>query len=95
MSTNSISLAQKYLPILDEVYKKNSLTALLDTGANRVKFEGANKASVFKISMDGLGNYTRNSGFTTGGVTGAWETFTLDKDRGRSFIVDAKPCLVA
>lgn len=89
MSTNSISLAEKFLPILDEVYKKNSLTAILDTGANKVKFEGANKCSVFKISMDGLGTYARNSGFVTGGVTGAWESFTLAKDRGRSFIVDA------
>ena len=28
---NSIALAQKYLPILDEIYKEGSKTSILDT----------------------------------------------------------------
>lgn len=83
---NSIALAQKYLPLLDEVYKQESKTAILD--ATQVDFTGSNTVKVFKTAMDGMGNYDRNQGFVPGSVTGTWETLTLTKDRGRSFIVD-------
>jgi len=86
---NSISLASKFLPILDEVYKTSSRTSILDTLDGRVNFIGANAVNLFKTSMDGLGNYSRNSGYVTGDVTGTWETKTLEKDRGRSFLIDA------
>ena len=84
--SNSIALAQKYLPMLDEVYKANSKSAILD--ATQISFVGGNTVKVFKTSMDGMGNYSRNDGFVDGSVTGTWETLTLSKDRGRSFMVD-------
>ena len=84
---NSISLAQNFLPLLDEVYKYASKTSLLD--ATQVEFVNANTVKVFKTSMDGMGNYGRNSGFVDGSVVGAWETMELTKDRGRSFMIDA------
>lgn len=83
---NSIALAQKYLPMLDEVYKAASKTAILD--ATGIPITGGNTVKVFKTAMDGLGNYNRNSGFVAGDVTGTWETLTLSKDRARSFVVD-------
>ena len=86
---NSIALASKFLPILDEVYKRESLTSILDAANSRVQFEGGNAVKVFKTSLNGLGDYSRNSGFVDGDVTAAWETMTLQKDRGRSFQVDA------
>lgn len=85
---NSIALAQKYLPILDAVYKRESLTARLDVANSNVQFIGGNTVKLFKTSMDGLGNYSRNNGFVNGDVTGTWETLALSKDRGRSFSVD-------
>lgn len=85
---NSIALAEKYLPLLDEVYKKASVTSILDAGSNKVKFEGGNRVEIFKTAMDGLGNYSRTDGFVNGSVTGAWESHTLTQDRGRSFVVD-------
>ena len=89
MGANSIALAQKYLPILDAKYKREALTSRLDVANGDVQFIGGNTVKVFKIDMDGLGNYSRNNGFVKGGVTGAWETLTLSKDRGRSFTVDS------
>jgi len=83
---NSIALATNFLPMLDEVYKAASKTAILD--ATQVEFVNANAVKVFKTAMDGMGNYGRNSGFVDGSVTGTWETMTLTKDRGRSFQVD-------
>lgn len=85
---NSIALASKYLPILDELYKAGSKTSVLDTANNRVRFVGANTVELFKTSIDGLGDYSRNSGFVNGSVTGTWEPLTLTQDRGRSFMID-------
>ena len=83
---NTIELAQKYLPILDEVYKRASLTGSLD--ANTIDFSGGNTVKVFKIDMQGLANYDRNDGFTKGNVNGSWEVMTLTKDRARTFLID-------
>lgn len=83
---NSFQLAQTFLPLLDEVYKANSRTAILDS--TKVEIVNGNTIKVFKTNMDGLGNYNRNTGFVDGSVTGTWETLTLGKDRGRSFTVD-------
>ena len=84
---NSIALAQRYLPMLDEVYKFSSRSAILDN--LNVQFIGGNAVKVYKTSMDGLADYNRNSGYVNGGVNGAWETLTLSQDRGRSFQIDA------
>lgn len=83
---NSFVLAQNYLPLLDEVYKASSKTSILDS--TKVQIVNANTIKVFKTSMDGLGDYSRNDGYTKGNVNGTWETLTLTKDRGRTFMVD-------
>ena len=85
---NSISLATKFVPYLDDVYKKESCTAILDTLPERVNWIGAQTAKVFKVDVDGLGNYSRNAGFIAGSTDGTWETLTIEQDRGRSFTVD-------
>ena len=87
-TVQSIALATKYAAILDEVYKRESLTSVLDTPSDLVMFDGANAAKIFKTSMDGLGDYSRNNGYVKGAVVGTWETMTLAYDRGRSFLVD-------
>lgn len=83
---NTFTLAQNYLPLLDEVYKVSSRSAILDS--TKVDIVNANTVKVFKTSMDGMGDYSRATGFVKGDVTGTWETMTLTKDRGRSFVVD-------
>lgn len=85
---NSIALAQAYLPLIDEVYKRESLTSRFDYTSDRVRFIGANVAQVYKATMDGLADYGRNTGFVQGSVNGAWETMTLGEDRGVSLTVD-------
>ena len=85
---NTFEYAKSFLPILDEVYKASSKTAILDTANERVRFIGADTVNLYTTSMDGLGDYSRNAGFVTGSVTGAWEPYKLTQDRGRSFMVD-------
>lgn len=85
---NTFTYAQDFLPILDEVYKISSRSSILDTANERVRFIGADTVNLYTTSMDGLGDYSRNAGFVTGSVTGAWEPYKLSQDRGRSFMVD-------
>ena len=86
---NTIDLAKVYVPICDEVYKEASLTADLD-GAEELMREGynANEMIVPTIDMDGLGDYSRNDGYTKGDATVTWETHKCNFDRGRMFSVD-------
>ena len=87
---NSVSLVTKFQPYLDDIYKRESLTAILDTTADKVQFIGAQTAKIFKVDVDGLGNYSRNAGFVAGSSDGTWETLTLEQDRGRSFSIDVR-----
>lgn len=86
---NNIQAAKKYLPVLDEIYKLNSLTAVLDGNPELVR-EGANAGELLiaKLSMQGLADYNRNTGYVDGDVTLEWETIKADYDRGRMFSVD-------
>lgn len=86
--TQSITLAQKFQPILDEIYKRESLTARLDALTKPVNFAGANVVKVFKTDPIGLGTYSRVSGYPAGQVVGTWETLQLATERGRAFVID-------
>lgn len=86
---NTIALAQKYVPMLDEVYKLSSVTAVLD-GAPELVSQGANANELIipMMTMSGLADYNRNSGYVAGDVTMTNETVKCNFDRGRSFVVD-------
>ena len=86
---NAITLAQTFVPILDKVYKNASLTAVLDGNPELVR-QGANYNELIipKISMQGLGDYSRNGGYVHGDVTLNNETVKCNFDRGRMFTVD-------
>ena len=85
---NTIALAEKYLPILDEIYKAGAKSSILDTDAERVRWDGAKKAYLFNTEMVGLAGYDRNAGFVPGDVNTGWEDYEITQDRGRSFMVD-------
>lgn len=87
---NTIELAKQFVPILDEVYKNASLTSDLD-GAAELARQGANanELSIPMLDMQGLGDYSRNSGYVDGDVTLTYETVKCNFDRGRMFAVDA------
>ena len=87
---NAIAKFKKYVSLLDEVYKQASKTADLDGDTTLVQAgANANEIVIPKISMDGLGDYSRNGGYTSGDVTFTNETVTFNYDRGRKFTVDA------
>ena len=85
---NTIALAEKFMPILDEIYKRESLTARLDAKTKPVEFGGVNEIKIFKTSVVGLGDYSRATGYPAGDVTATWETIALTQERGRAFAID-------
>lgn len=86
---NAITKFKTYIALLDEVYKQASLTADLDSDPTLVKAgANANEIIIPKISMDGLADYSRSSGYVQGDVTLTNETVTFNYDRGRKFSVD-------
>lgn len=86
---NTIALAQKYLPLLDEVYKAESKTSILDVNAMNLEFVNANTVKIYQLALGNLGAYSRSTGYPSKDITGTWETFTLTQDRGAMFNIDA------
>ena len=89
MGTNAIELFKQYIALLDEIYKLESKTNILD-GANELVRQGANANELIipKIAMDGLADYSRSSGYVAGNVDFNFETVKCNFDRGRMFTVD-------
>lgn len=85
---NNIALAERFLPILDEIYERGSMTAILDFANSDVKWIGAKTVLLYDFTSNGLGNYSRNGGFVRGDNDGSWDQYTLACDRGRSWVVD-------
>lgn len=86
----AIELAKKYLPLLDEVYKKASVTSILDAPAQIVR-ESVNAKEILlpSIILEGLGDYDRATGYDVGEVTFEWQTHEFTQDRAKSFLIDA------
>lgn len=87
---NTIVLAKNYVPLLDGVYKRESVTADL-TGDPAMARAGANANEIVypQIAVTGLGDYDRNSGYTQGTVDFKWQTAKYNYDRGSKLSVDA------
>lgn len=87
---NTIALRKSYSTLLDEVYKLASLTSVLD-GPNDLVKEGANANEILipKMSMQGLADYNKQTGYVAGDVTLEYETKKCSYDRGRMFTIDA------
>lgn len=87
---NSITKFKAYIDKLDTVYQQASATSILDADADTVRMGAkAGEFLVPKMSMDGLADYSRSSGYVKGDVTITYETKSCNYDRGRKFSVDA------
>lgn len=86
---NSIALFKQYVPLLDEVYKEASKTAVLDGNPELARAgANANELVIPMLDMQGLADYSRNDGYVGGDVTLTNQTVTCNFDRGRMFSVD-------
>ena len=89
---NTINLFKQYIPVLDELYKAEAKSAILD-GANDLARMGynANEMVIPKMSTSGLSDYSRATGYATGDVT---ITYDDDADTYDVFIESEKRHIV-
>lgn len=88
---NSIDSITQYLTgIIEDTYRKSSLTQFLDTqGVIKDAFSNAKIVNVPKLELAGLADYSRTAGYTTGDATLSFVPYELTKDRGRKFNIDS------
>ena len=86
---NSIAFAKNYTSVIDEVYQRASVSGVLNSGRRMVRAgHNAKEILIPKISVTGLGDYTRNVGYKTGAITYEFETKTFNYDRGIRLFAD-------
>ena len=85
---NNIELSTIYLPILDEVYKEASLTSILQGDEATLQRGSNGEVKVLKLDMDGLGDFSRSSGYTSGSASAVWETLRYDRERSQKLTID-------
>lgn len=83
----NIELVTKYVPVLDALYKKETLTSVLDA-PTQIDFTNGNAVKVMKVETSGLGDYSRQDGYAKGTASLTWETLTLAEDRSAELDVD-------
>ena len=84
---NNIELVTKFVPVLDAVYKRETLSSVLDA-TTQLDFDGGNAVKVMKVTTTGLGDYSKTDGYAKGNATVTWETMTLTEDRSAEFEID-------
>lgn len=84
---NTIELAQKFVPVIDGIYKKASLTSNLDA-TTKLDFTGTNTVKVMKVETTGLGDYSRADGYPASDAGVTWEAMTLTEERGKEINID-------
>lgn len=85
---NNIELSTIFLPILDEVYKEECKTSILEGDEFTVQKGSNGEIKIAKLDMDGLGDFSRNSGYTQGSTSLVWETIQYDKERSQDLRID-------
>ena len=89
MAINTIAYATLFQTALDKQAVAKLTSGWMDANAGQVIYNGGKEVKIPKINMDGLGDYSRSGGFTSGAVTLEYETRTMTMDRGRTFMLDA------
>ena len=89
MPSNNIAFVRNYTSVIDEVYQRVGVSGVLNSGRRMVRAgHNAKEIMVPKISVTGLGDYTRNVGYKTGAITYEFETKTFNYDRGIRLFAD-------
>lgn len=87
---NNLEYATLFQQELDRQVVAGAVTGFMEGNAALVSYSGGKTVKVPKISMDGLGDYDRNTGFKKGSATLEFEPFVMGQDRATSFSLDAQ-----
>lgn len=85
---NNIELVKTMTDIVDEIYRLESVTRVLEAPSELVRYSGGKSFQIADMALTGLGDYSRANGYPKGGVTLKWKTYEFTNDRGTRFNVD-------
>ena len=87
---NTINLAKVYAPLIDELYRASAKSTVLNSNEAYIR-QGANAKEILypQVNVNGLGDYSRNNGYTNNAVDVQWKTATFNYDRGTKISVDS------
>ena len=88
MATNNIELVNAQTAIVDEIYRTEAVTNVLEAPSELVRYAGGKSFQIANMALTGLGDYSRVNGYPEGGVTLEWKTYEFTNDRGTRFSVD-------
>ncbi len=88
MSLNLSDFSYRMTNELDQAISKKPVTSFLIDNSLREKFVGTKTVMIPNVSLSGLGNYNRDSGFSNGALDITAQPYVLRMDRGRSFQID-------
>lgn len=88
MPINTLATATLFQNTLDKKAVQEAVTGWMDANAGQVLYNGGAEVKIPKMSIQGLGDYDRDSGYQKGGITLEYETRKMTQDRGRMFQLD-------
>lgn len=88
MPINTLATAALFQKTLDKAAIQGAVTGWMDSNAGQVIYNGGAEVKTPKMSVQGLADYDRDTGYVQGGVTLTYETRTMTQDRGRKFQLD-------
>ena len=77
MAINTLAAATLFMTMLDKVAVQEATTGWMDANAGRVIYNGGNEVKIPKMSLQGMGDYDRDNGYTQGSVTLNYQTKTM------------------
>ena len=86
---NTLEYSKIFQPLLDQQVTQESTTGWMEANDKFIKYNGGDEVKIATLLTDGLGDYDRSNGFTTGSVDLKWNSYKLTQDRGRSFTLDS------
>lgn len=88
MSLALDSFSKRVSDELDRAVTAKPVTGFFADNHLRSKFVGAKTVLIPEMSVSGLGDYDRDSGFVKGTISVSTTPYTLSMDRGRTFQLD-------
>lgn len=85
---NTFEYAELFQETLDELQLQESTTAWMEPNSTMVEYNGGDTIKIATISVEGYGNYNRETGYPAKGATLVWKDYTFDYDRGAEFTLD-------
>ncbi len=89
MPINTLEYAKIFQTQLDTQIVQAATSGWMEGNAGEVIYNGGREIKIPTVTTQGMGNYDRDEGAPRGSVTMAYQTHTMNMDRGRLFRLDA------